>query len=222
MYWLLVPLGMRKRPPGFRAIKMLGVAKEAPVKYSQKVHRRRRKRPPNRRVACNMRRLSGWSRRRLVFGVLHQNNHPGAKKTPGENLPGEETITSLKQSWGPRERQVIPQPLFQNVLEKAKLKDERKKKPATPTWFEARGGSLRSNSTENITELHASASGRMPLKDGATHQEPWVSKEAPSQPCRVSTLSGDVKEKVYFPALPINLVDADMYTINTRARAFIS
>ena len=71
-----------------------------------------------------------------IFALLLAVEHYGPRNI-GNSLPGEEPVTSLKQRWGPREQEVKPKAMFQNVVEKAKMADERKQSPAGPSLFES-------------------------------------------------------------------------------------
>ena len=58
-----------------------------------------------------------------IFALLLAVEHYGPRNI-GSSLPGEEPVTFLRQRWGPREREVEPKAMFQNVVEKAKMADE--------------------------------------------------------------------------------------------------
>ena len=71
-----------------------------------------------------------------IFALLLAVEHYGPRNIES-SLPGEEPVTSLKQLWGPREREVELKAMSQNVVQKAKMADERKQSPAGPSLFES-------------------------------------------------------------------------------------
>ena len=64
-------------------------------------------------------------------------------------LPTAEPVTSIRRSWGPRERNVEPCPIFQSVLEKAKG-EERKGKAVSSQLHDCRGTATRENSGNDL------------------------------------------------------------------------
>ena len=64
-------------------------------------------------------------------------------------------MTSLRQSWGPRKRDIGPKPVFQLVYEKSKMAEERKHGPLGPSLFESRGIDLGDVSAQDIYDLRS-------------------------------------------------------------------
>ena len=60
-----------------------------------------------------------------VFALLMVAEHYGP--SPTGTSPGEQSVTSGRPVWGPRERNVEPHAIMQNIIEKSKLDDERKR-----------------------------------------------------------------------------------------------
>ena len=79
---------------------------------------------------------------------------PYGPRPESPELPPPEAVTSRPCSWGIRERNVEPQPIFQNIIEKAKG-EARKQKAVGSGLFDARGPAVRSISQEDIDELRA-------------------------------------------------------------------
>ena len=80
--------------------------------------------------------------------------HYGANSS-GRHLPGEQSVTSLRQSWGPRRRDIGPKPVFQLVYEKSKLAEERKHGPLGPSLFKSHGIDLKDVSAQDINDLRS-------------------------------------------------------------------
>ena len=80
-------------------------------------------------------REKGYASTSLLFFLAVEHYRP---RNVGSSLSGEEPVTSLRQLWGLREREIEPKAMFQNV-EKAKMADERKQSPAGSSLFESRG-----------------------------------------------------------------------------------
>jgi len=61
-------------------------------------------------------------------------------KTAGADneLPGPQSCTSIKQTWGPRKRDIDPKPIMQTTVERAKDEKERKRGAVKCTLYEAR------------------------------------------------------------------------------------
>ena len=55
------------------------------------------------------------------------------------SLPGEQSVTSGKQRWGPRARNIEPQRVMSSTIERAKPDEERRGKAISSTLYEARG-----------------------------------------------------------------------------------
>ena len=73
-----------------------------------------------------------------IFALLMAIEKSGPR--PGCSiLPGERSVTSLRQSWGIRERNVKPHLVSQVVIEKSKPDEERKKRASGSLLFEAHG-----------------------------------------------------------------------------------
>ena len=71
-------------------------------------------------------------------------------------LPGPDSVTSNRQIWGPRARNVEPQRVMASVVEKSKTDEERKGKAITCTLYEARGDNVRSVTAAQLQGLDAS------------------------------------------------------------------
>ena len=74
----------------------------------------------------------------------------------GKQLPGKESMTSRRQSWGPHTRDVELKPVFQLIYEKSKMGDERKPDASGPRLFETQGPELRDISDEDALCLRSS------------------------------------------------------------------
>ena len=74
-------------------------------------------------------------------------------KSGSSRLPGPQSITSLSCSWGPRQRNVEPEPAMQTIVEKSLMDSERKKKAISCSLYEARSSELRHLAQEGIEEL---------------------------------------------------------------------
>ena len=85
-----------------------------------------------------------------VFALLLAVEHYGPKKEG--NMPGEQSKTSMKQSWGPRERDVEPKPVMSIVVEKSKLDRERKGPAISCTLSEHRGPHVASFDDEDLED----------------------------------------------------------------------
>ena len=71
-------------------------------------------------------------------------------KCRGTDLLGPTACTSQPKQWGPRFRNIPPQPSMQIVVEKAKMEGERKRKPNGSTFFESRGRKVRIPTAERM------------------------------------------------------------------------
>lgn len=90
-----------------------------------------------------------------VFAVLIATEYYGARLLRGESLPGKQAVTSLRQSWGPRARDIEPKAVFRLVYEKSKMAGERKQSPLGPSIFESRGERLRDITDDDVEALCA-------------------------------------------------------------------
>ena len=61
-----------------------------------------------------------------VFALLMAIEHYRCREDVAA-LPGAEPVTSVRQSWEPRERDVEPQAIFQSVVERAKGSERKRK-----------------------------------------------------------------------------------------------
>ena len=142
-------------------------------------------------------------------------------------LPGEQSVTSLRQSWGIRERDVKPHSVSQVVIEKSKRDEERKKRASGSLLFEARGKnyehSMRTHRrlrhkvqllgarflVSSSLDRKACAYGDTPERGALAYhlrKKPVVGKLPTSTVLRqVSNIDGvdDIGVTVTFPALPL-------------------
>ena len=61
-------------------------------------------------------------------------------------------MTSRKQAWGPRERDVNPKPVMETTVERSKLSKERKRPPIVCSLVEHHGPEVRSYDEDDFEE----------------------------------------------------------------------
>ena len=77
-------------------------------------------------------------------------------KQGSDKLPGPQSITSARQQWGPRSRNVEPQRVMESVVEKARPDEERKRPPISSLLKEARGPAVRTISVASVNKVEKS------------------------------------------------------------------
>ena len=89
-----------------------------------------------------------------VFALLMVLEYYGPRPDLQE-VPHDQPVTSLPQSWGPRQRNVRPQPSMQTVIERPKFDAERKRKAVTCSLYEARAANVQVTSKKEIMSMRA-------------------------------------------------------------------
>ena len=78
-----------------------------------------------------------------VFAILESMEYYGPKPNDKTSLPGRApSVRSQRFSWGPRKRNVVPQPVMQTVVERANMDEERQGKALSCGLHGARGGNV--------------------------------------------------------------------------------
>ena len=90
-----------------------------------------------------------------VFAVLMALEAYG-QRTDSTTLPGPQSVTSGRQSWGPRTRNIQAHGVMSSVVERPKPDEERKGGAISCNLYEARGPGVREVSAEDIDTLKAS------------------------------------------------------------------
>ena len=86
-----------------------------------------------------------------VFALLLVLEKYCLKTTEVSNeLPGPQSCISVKQTWGPRKRDVDPKPIMQTTVERAKGETERKKMAIKCSLYEARDEVTQKVTTDDI------------------------------------------------------------------------
>lgn len=88
-----------------------------------------------------------------VLALLYAVDSFRSTRDTGKSPPGPESVTSMPQQWGPRKRNVEPQPVMDLVVEKSKTQAERKGPRRKCTLYEARTPKGRGFSEADLEEI---------------------------------------------------------------------